>query len=47
MASTNTPEKTSISPSTIKRGIGRRTNVLIEENMLCINMDIPAPPQRM
>jgi hypothetical protein len=47
MASTNTPEKTRISPNTIKRGMGRRTKVLIEEKILWINMDSPFAPIRM
>jgi hypothetical protein len=47
MALTNTPEKTSISPNKIKRGIGRRTKVLIDEKILCTSWDNPVPPPQM
>jgi len=44
MASLNTPEKTSISPSKIKRGMGKRVKVLMEEKILWINWESPIPP---
>jgi len=47
IALTNTPEKTRISPMMMKRGIGRRTKVLIELKILWTNWDIPGPPPQM
>jgi hypothetical protein len=44
MASENTPENTSISPSNMKRGIGRRMKVEIEENKVLVNCINPGPP---